>query len=297
VREVTAAGDVLRRAGRRDIRSLDSETIVTAIDVLFRTSDPDAVHELLFDGFLRDSAERYDEYVASGMRGIGGACFEMGTPRSEARHFCGESPRHAVELSPYAIGTTPVTNELYGLFDAGRLHAVRAGDRGKPVVGVTWFDAALFSLWMGCRLPTEAEWEFACGAGSAHQWCCEDERELTRFAWFGENSAGQVREAATREPNAHGLFDLHGNVWEWCVDAYDETWYARSPVRDPLNREPSPGSVAAAERHRVCRGGSVYALAEMCRTRYRLHDPPGYWASDLGFRLARGCDGEEEMPQ
>jgi sulfatase modifying factor 1 len=293
--DMTAAADVLRRAARRGAERLDSRSIVTAIEALLRTSEPDAVHELLFDGFLRDSAERYAEHVASDMRHLGGGCFEMGTSSSDQGHFCGESPRHRVELSPYAIGAAPVTNELYGLFDPARLEAVSARERLAPVVDVTWFDAALFAAWMGCRLPTEAEWEFACGAGAGGQWCCEAELELARFAWFSDNASGVVHEAATREPNVHGLFDMHGNVWEWCRDAYDESWYARSPVRDPVNREPSPSSVAAAGRHKVCRGGSVHALAEMCRTRYRLHDPPDYWASDLGFRVARAARPDAEL--
>jgi formylglycine-generating enzyme len=238
----------------------------------------------------RGSTERFAEHVEPNMRYIDPAIFHMGSRCDDTAAYCGESPQHLVSLSPYAICAVPVTNELYGRFVPTRLKGLSREEFRLPVVDVTWHDAWRFSTWMDCRLPTEAEWEFACGAGSSAQWCCEDERDLGRFAWYSQNGAGQVREVGTREPNANGVHDLHGNVWEWCYDAYDEDWYARSPVHDPVNRRPSSGSVTATELHRVCRGGSVHALAEMCRTRYRIHEPPDYWAGDLGFRLARSCD-------
>jgi formylglycine-generating enzyme required for sulfatase activity len=232
------------------------------------------------DGLLSGSASRYEEHVAPQMRLIDAAQFEMGTDAAEARHFCGESPRHHVELSSFELARVPVTNELFGTFDASRLD-VRASDRQKPVVDVTWLEASLFALWVGCRLPTEAEWEFACAAGSDGEWCCDDEAELPLYAWCSENAAGHLGRVATRRPNVLGLFDLHGNVWEWCTDAYDQDFYGRSPILDPVCLDPP--------RDRVCRGGSFHALPEMCRTRYRLHEPANFWAADLGFRLARSA--------
>lgn len=204
----------------------------------------------------------------------------MGTSTNEAHHFCGETPSHDVELSAFAIATVPVTNDLFGLFDHARRNLPRAEGR-LPVADVTWHDATTFAAWMGCRLPTEAEWEFACGGGSAAQWCCASADELTAYAWFSQNSDDCLHNVATRQPNSLGLFDMHGNVWEWCADAYDQDFYARSPLHDPAN------AVARPHGHRVCRGGSIFALAEMCRSRYRLHEPEQFWAQDLGFRLAR----------
>jgi formylglycine-generating enzyme required for sulfatase activity len=151
---------------------------------------------------------------------------------------------------------------------------------------VTWHEASLFAAWVGCRLPTEAEWEFACGGGSDAEWCCADEAELARHAWYSENAAGELHEVGTREPNRLGVFDCHGSVWEWCADAYDQDFYASSPSVDPAGPPPDTGVEAEPRVHRVCRGGSVHALAEMCRTRYRLHEPASFWAGDLGFRLA-----------
>jgi formylglycine-generating enzyme len=229
---------------------------------------------------VSDTAERYAEYIAETMREIPATSFAMGTEKSATRHFCGEAPQHEVELSPFAISNVPVTNELFALLDERR-RDISAADRSKPVTDVTWYDAVTFAAWMGCRLPTEAEWEFACGAGAPYEWCCSDERELPRHAWFSENARGKLHPAGQREPNALGLFDLHGNVWEWCWDAYEQDYYALAPRRDPLHSKRDPHT------HRVCRGGSMHALAEMCRTRYRFHEPPDFWAADLGFRLAR----------
>jgi sulfatase modifying factor 1 len=261
----------------------DARRVLDAIEAVVRHGVPEAVDEHLVRGFLRGAGERYAEHVADGMRTLPPARFQMGTDAAAARHFCGETPRHRVELSAFGMASTAVTAELFALLDRRRLD-VSAGDGQRPAVDVSWFEAALFALWMGCRLPTEAEWEFACGAGVDSEWCCEREEQLPRYAWLSENAGAALHPVARREPNSFGLFDMHGNVWEWCADAYAQDWYGRSPRRDPVNR------AAPADGDRVCRGGSMHALAEMCRTRYRMHEPPGFWAHDLGFRLARDVD-------
>lgn len=229
----------------------------------------------------RGADERFAEHLQPLMVPVEGRRFEMGTRDGDAAHFCGETPEHAVELSPYAISAVPVNNELYAAFDPRRERP--PAERSLPVVDVTWVEAMLFAIWVGCTLPSEAEWEFACGGGSSSQWCCEDERELHRYAWYSESSDGHAHDVATREPNELGLYDLHGNVWEWCADTYAEDFYQRSPVEDPMNTSPDP-RVATSK---VCRGGSFHALAEMCRTRYRQNEPSDSWASDLGFRVVR----------
>jgi formylglycine-generating enzyme required for sulfatase activity len=271
----------------------DNGLLAHAVAIVAQTQNEDAITEILVDGFFGGSQERFEENIAPQMLIIHGRTFEMGTPGAESKHYCGESPSHLVELSPYAIAHHSVTNELFSRFDRTRMD-IPARDRQKPVVNVTWYEAFIFALWMGCRLPTEAEWEFACGAGSTWDWCCADERRLPHHAWYSENARGEVRTVGTREPNALGLFDLHGNVWEWCLDIYDADYYRASPPIDPVCIVPGwPGGAHKGVRHNVCRGGSVHALAEMCRTRYRLHEPADFSAADLGFRLAAGVTPSE----
>lgn len=263
----------------RDGRPLckDNQAICSCIGELLQSGDQGLIDEFLTHGFLRGSETRYAEWIAPGMRKIPRGRFEMGSAAAGRAHFCGETPCHEVVLAPFSLHGTTVTGSLYRLFDDSRAGA-NAGS--VPATGVTWFDAVVFAMWMGCRLPTEAEWEFACGGGTTAEWGCEAPGDLPRYAWYSENSRGQVHEVGALEPNLHGLHDLHGNVWEWCFDSYDEDFYDRTPVVDPV-------CLSSPFARRSCRGGSVHALAEMCRTRYRWSEPARFAASDLGFRLAR----------
>jgi proteasome lid subunit RPN8/RPN11 len=258
--------------------------ILSAIEAVARCGD-DVVHDLVLEGFLRDRGRRYDEFVAPDMCSVGHSRCRIGTEPDDRRHFCGETPAHVVDLEPYAISRYAVTNEQFARFDPARRDGSNA-DRSAPVVGVSWFEATLFAMWMGCRLPTETEWEHACGGGSAGEWCCDDEANLGRFAWYSETSAGELHRVGTKEPNPLGAFDLHGNVWEWCLDTYEQDaypWHAPQPLASSAG---AAGDVGWGG-HRVCRGGSYHSLSEMCRTRFRGHEPPGYSAGDIGLRLAR----------
>lgn len=279
------ARTVLRLDDRGAPLCRDSAAVLDAVHRLWRTGREDLIGELLVDGFLRGADQRRAELVADGLVDIAGGRFDMGTDPAQARHFCGETPRHAVELPGFAIGRFAVTNRLYAAFDPSR--AVPEAELDLPVVSVSWFDAALLAMWLGCRLPTEAEWELACGAGSTGEWCCERESDLPVHAWFSENSGGTLHPVGRREPNAFGLFDLHGNVWEWCQDDHDQDYYARSPVLDPVLRDFGCG----VHTNKICRGGSMHALSEMCRTSHRFYEPVSYQAADLGLRLAASLGG------
>jgi formylglycine-generating enzyme required for sulfatase activity/proteasome lid subunit RPN8/RPN11 len=265
---------------------LDTRAIMTMLDHLRRAGRHDILEEVYTHGFLKDRMSRFQEYIALKMCCLPGGSFQMGTNPPDTLHFCGEAPRHLVTLSPFRMMQVPVTNALFGLFDPRWLD-VPPCDRQKPATGVTWFDAAVFGLWMGCRLPTEAEWEFACGGGSEGAWCCADESLLPRYAWYSENAEGEIHPVGTRQANAFGLYDCHGNVWEWCQDTYEPDYYARSPVVNPVNASSLLPALIHHPLEKVCRGGSMHMFSEMCRTRYRLHEPVGFLAKDLGFRLAQ----------
>ena len=175
----------------------DTRKIFRVVTALLRSKNKQVIKKYLTEGFCRHSQQRYHDYIAGDMAILPSVRFEMGTPLQLSNHFCGESPRHTVELSPFGIAKTPVTNEIFGLF-SGRQCGLSEEERRKPVLGVTWFDAAVFALWMGCRLPSEAEWEFACGAGSSGDWCGGEETLLPQYAWYSDNSQGMAQPVATR---------------------------------------------------------------------------------------------------
>jgi formylglycine-generating enzyme required for sulfatase activity len=135
------------------------------------------------------------------------------------------------------------------------------------------------------RLPTEAEWEYAARAGSRTALAngnleglyCEKYPNLDRLSWYCGNSDGKVHPAAEKQPNRWGLYDMHGNVQEWCQDWYAE--YPKGPVTDPEG--PDSGS------YRIMRGGNWYDNAYLCRSAYRYYHRTSYYDSILGFRLVR----------
>jgi hypothetical protein len=140
----------------------------------------------------------------------------------------------------------------------------------------------------GYRLPTEAEWEYAGRSGSQAKYCFGDSPgDLNRFAWFKRNSGGTPHSVGQKSPNRWGLFDMHGNVWQWCNDYYSETYYSESPRDNP--RGPATGKM------RVLRGGAWDSEADKCRAAYRFKEFPVYsdacfGADSYGFRRARNCD-------
>jgi len=132
----------------------------------------------------------------------------------------------------------------------------------------------------GYRLPTEAEWEYACRANSKTRYSFgNSEGRLGERGWYGGNSGGQTHPVGQKRSNALGLFDMHGNICEWCWDGYGEHYYQVSPVEDPR------GPAAAALR--VFRGGSWLDDPRYCRSALRSRDTPVSRNYDLGFRLAR----------
>jgi formylglycine-generating enzyme required for sulfatase activity len=258
-------------------RCRDSAKIWRAISGL--AGHPEAYQEFVVNGFLAGAEKRYHEHVARDMVSLGGTSFAMGSAPEEVRHFCGETPRHEVRLSRFLLSRFAVTKGLYALFDPRAGFPADEGD--LPAVNVSWFDAAVAALWFGCRLPTEAEWEFACGADSPEQWCCPEE-QLGEFAWYSENAGRIPHPVGTRKPNSWGLHDLHGNVWEWCQDEWDPSYYDQ--FADSIAVD-SPGPQTQAMVHRVTRGGCWMWGAGRCRSSYRDHSDPLGAMHVIGFRV------------
>ncbi|MFC5476356.1 formylglycine-generating enzyme family protein [Paraherbaspirillum soli] len=200
------------------------------------------------------------------------------------------SRKWLVELQPFAIGRYPVTQAQYAAITGQRPSSTVAAQ--CPVENVSWLDAVRFCNMLsraaglpdcyeihedetgaslipassGYRLPTEAEWEYACRAGTNSP----RYGELDDIAWYRENSAGRTHEVGQKQPNAWGLFDTLGNVWEWCADQYDPEVY---------------GS------YRVFRGGGWSDAERGCLATNRRRSHPTFAIDDLGFRVARSPDG------
>ncbi len=151
----------------------------------------------------------------------------MGSPESEARRYDDEGPVHEVQVPSFYLGRYPVTNEEYERFltDNSDVQEPRYWADGRfnqhwqPVVGVSWEEAQRYAAWAGLRLPSEAEWEYACRAGTCTRYATGDtESDLSRAGWYHENSDGKLHPVGEKVPNAFGLYDMHGNVWEWVAD-------------------------------------------------------------------------------
>lgn len=193
-----------------------------------------------------------------------------------------EKPVHMVTVSAFAFMTKKVTQAQWRAVMGGN-PSHRQGDN-HPVEKVSWDDAQDFirklnqrDLGRGYRLPTEAEWEYACRAGSTGNWCFgNDEARLGDYAWYDANSREQSHPVGLKTANAWGMYDMHGNVWEWCHDWYGE--YPTSSVTDPQG--------ADSGWSRVNRGGALNSPTGDCRSASRSYFPPSGRAFLLGFRVA-----------
>jgi formylglycine-generating enzyme required for sulfatase activity len=201
---------------------------------------------------------------------------------------------HKVTLTqPFYLGVTEVTNAQWKAV-MGNVPSTWKDD-DCPVEQVSWDDVVSFCKKLSSlpaeraagrvyRLPTEAEWEYACRSSSSTSYSFgDDESLLGDFAWFSENAGKQTHAVGQKRPNAWGLYDMHGNVWEWCSDRYGD--YPDGAVSDPQG--PSSGSV------RVIRGGSWFRSAGLCRSAIRGRDGPSYRGNGLGFRLALSPSGSQ----
>jgi len=241
-----------------------------------------------------------------------GGKFTMGSSQGNPD----EAPPHPVELTPFAMDKYEVTQEMFAKVQLPNPSHWQDSPK-KPVERVRWRDAKQYcnerSLleglkpcynektadWdcddqaNGYRLPTEAEWEFACRAGTdgAYEFGAAD--KLRQYAWFSDDAEEKTHPVGQKRPNRWGLCDLSGNVSEWCEDVYSPTYYQESAPTDP-HGPPTPGK----DVKRVIRGGSWKSSADMCRASFRQGERTGdtdacFLTDYCGFRCVRRASPQE----
>lgn len=216
------------------------------------------------------------------MVAVEGGTFTMGaTSEQGSDAWDDEKPAHKVTLSDYYIGQTEVTQALWEAVMGGN-PSRRIGDN-LPVEQVSWNDCQVFIQKLNqltgkqFRLPTEAEWEYAARGGrKSRGYKYAGGNNIGSVAWYDDNSGNEMHPVATKQANELGIYDMSGNVWEWCSDWYRN--YTSSSQSDPQG--PSSGS------RRVYRGGCCYNVARLCRVSIRNYNTPDYRSGDLGLRLS-----------
>jgi formylglycine-generating enzyme required for sulfatase activity len=279
------------------------------------------------------------------MVGIPGGTFDMGSPESEKSRLPEEGPVHAVTIRPFWIGKTEVTWDEYDQYwktmspakedeefaKAGLVKSTAdaltrptppyadetfgLGREGYPVISITHHAAMQYCRWLSLktgkpyRLPTEAEWEYACRAGTKTAYSFgDDPAALDDHAWYAKNSEEQPHPVGKKKPNPWGLYDMHGNVAEWCLDSYKKdaykTFSLTQPNLGPVNM-PTPDRFPD-----VARGGSWADGPERCRSAFRRGSdkswikldpqrPQSIWwltsAEFVGFRVVRPVEEQDNL--
>lgn len=280
----------MKRPGKRYIKAVAWATLVIGL--------------LLLSGQSTDSANRLETEAGVAMVLIPAGEMTMGGLDG----MVDEQPPHRVRISSYYIDTCEVTQEEFERLmeeNPSRWKGPR-----RPVERVRWSDAVKYcnarsleeglqpcydlETWQcdfsanGYRLPTEAEWEYACRAGSDTTYFFgEGKKTLSSYAWFEDNSAARTRPVGSKLPNPWRLYDMYGNVAEWCNDFYQVDYYKESPPQNPRG--------AQSSETRVIRGGSWNSPAERCRSAFRDNEDPGYadvcFGYDIyGFRAVRNAN-------
>lgn len=252
--------------------------------------------------------------IESNISGLLGAPFELihvpnGTFEMGDHFGVGlddEKPVHSVTLSEYLIAKYAITMSQYGLFCQANIHDngkwgrenrpvinVNWGRENCPVINVNWVNAGVFCRWVSAQLnlpiclPTEAQWEYAARSkGKEERWAGTNDRSsLTNYAWYDENSNGSTHPVGEKMSNGLGLYDMGGNVWEWCYDWYDDGYYQKSLAENPMG--PLDG------KYRVLRGGSWRGNADYCRTTYRYKFHPNFQNYQVGFRIVLSSNANQ----
>jgi uncharacterized protein (TIGR02996 family) len=272
---------------------------------------PDTVRDLVAWRSERDLAEQRDGLPVRLVNSLGmefrlipTGTFLMGSPESEPERNEDEGPQHEVEITrPFYLGAYPVTQREFQAVmghNPSDFTPERGGGPLYPVENVSWEDGRAFCERLSARepgrrydLPTEAQWEHACRAGTETPFHFGNELNGTQancrgnFPYGTELKGprlGQTCRVGCYHANAFGLYDMHGNVWEWCADYYDPTFYNTSPSRNPFQGQ------KGAEERRVLRGGSWGGSAGNCRAAFRHWRDPADRNDFVGFRVALRLD-------
>lgn len=262
-----------RKAGTATITVTDTKTKQTATIAVTVT-----------DGAVVEGQTFTVNGVSFKMIGVEGGTFTMGaTAEQGSDAYFDESPTHQVTLSSFAIGQTEVTQELWEAVMGSNPSSFKGAKR--PVECVSWNDCQTFITKLNqltgkkFRLPTEAEWEYAARGGkNSKGYKYAGSNTIDEVAWYTSNSGDKTHDVVTKKPNELGLYDMSGNVWEWCQDWYSSSYYSSSPQTNPTG--PSSGS------GRVLRGGSWNGRARYCRVSFRNNYDPDNRNYNRGLRLA-----------
>ncbi|MBF0620426.1 MAG: SUMF1/EgtB/PvdO family nonheme iron enzyme [Magnetococcales bacterium] len=213
-----------------------------------------------------------------------GGCFFVGSPVTEVGRDKDEYIKE-VCVDPFWIAQHEVTQGQWNHFMSGDPSRLKLGPQW-PVDGVSWFQAKKFIELMndktggGFRLPTEAEWAYACRLGQQEQRYAGS-NTVSQIAWYGKNSASGPKKVGRKQPNGLGLFDMSGNVWEWVEDHYQSDYFKTAPKHNPVNLSITHRS------KRALRGGAYNSKEKHLRCANRFPYPPEKSLNSIGFRLAR----------
>ena len=256
------------------------------------------VNVMLHKDFGGDPPVDFKEFTVKGvsfkMVLVEGGTFTMGATAEQGSVVLNhEKPAHEVTLDNFMIGQTEVTQALW-VAVMGSNPSWFKGNSNRPVEQVSWTACQTFITRLNAltgehfRLPTEAEWEYAAHGGKLSKgYTYAGSNSIREVAWYydntyalgGDNYNYGTHAVATKAPNELGLYDMSGNVWEWCSDFYGSTYYSSSPSANPLGPDTGTG------QRRVGRGGGWAFDAQFCRVSCRACTP-AYWRTALGLRLA-----------
>ncbi|MCB9762000.1 MAG: SUMF1/EgtB/PvdO family nonheme iron enzyme [Alphaproteobacteria bacterium] len=297
------ARELLRRVARGEVAGTVAEG--TVADVRERAGA--LAEEVLWRHRPREQKALQRELEERGLwKTIPAGEYVVGSPVDEEGRYDDEGPQHPVTLTrSLRMLAVPVTWAMYERFDPGHrearssLNGPPADQTHHPVNYVTWYAAVAFAEWLGARLPLEAEWEIACRAEtSTRYWSGDTEADLATVGWYDENSGNRTHPVATpptKRGAEHpwGLFDMHGNVWEWCLDPWVRHYRGRETgvTLDPnvprmtVQGQDWPEEPADLAALRVVRGGCWVNTARLARSAFRSGRVPGGRSGFLGFRL------------